>query len=147
MAKAVFPVHTMKAYEGMEVWLHWLSSAVYESEWSTSRPGRFTTRERALVADWIGGRTGPQSQCGHFGEEKKNSASTGNRTTIGRLSGLATIQIRNDLQPCVNSYCGWHSRSLEKQGGWRPDSPSLRKNADLCLYKVSRVLISFCNSV
>jgi hypothetical protein len=39
----------MKAYWGMEVLLHaFLTSAVDVGEWSTSRPGRFTPRERSI---------------------------------------------------------------------------------------------------
>jgi hypothetical protein len=38
----------MKTYCGVEVQLHaFLNSALDGDEWSTSRPGRFTPRERA----------------------------------------------------------------------------------------------------
>jgi hypothetical protein len=30
-------------------------------EWSASRPGRFTPRERAPVTHWIGGWVGPRA--------------------------------------------------------------------------------------
>jgi hypothetical protein len=41
--------HAMKAYWGVEVYsfIHFLSSALDGGEWSASRPGRFTPRERA----------------------------------------------------------------------------------------------------
>jgi hypothetical protein len=52
----------MKAYWGMEVQLHaFLTSALDEGEWSASRPGRFTPRERALGTHWIGGWLGPRA--------------------------------------------------------------------------------------
>jgi hypothetical protein len=48
--------HNMKAYGGVEVYLHaFLTSALDGSEWSASRPGRFTPMERAPGTHWIGG--------------------------------------------------------------------------------------------
>jgi hypothetical protein len=41
--------------------MHSLTSALDGGEWSTSRPGRFTPRERALSTHWIGGWVGPKS--------------------------------------------------------------------------------------
>jgi hypothetical protein len=38
---------------------HSLTSALDEGEWSASRPGRFTPRERAPGTHWIGGWVGP----------------------------------------------------------------------------------------
>jgi hypothetical protein len=46
----------------MEVQLHaFLTSAVDGSEWSASRPGRFTLRERTPDTHWIGGYVGPRA--------------------------------------------------------------------------------------
>jgi hypothetical protein len=46
----------------MEVQLHtFLSSALDGGEWSASRPGRFTPRERALGTHWIGGWLDPRA--------------------------------------------------------------------------------------
>jgi hypothetical protein len=40
----------MKAYGGVDVYIHiFLTSALAGGEWSTSRPGRFTPREKAPV--------------------------------------------------------------------------------------------------
>jgi hypothetical protein len=51
----VFPVHAMKAYGGVEVQLHlFLYLKLYEGEWSTLRPGHFTSRERAPCINGIG---------------------------------------------------------------------------------------------
>jgi hypothetical protein len=53
--------HAMKTYWGVEVQLHaFLAWALDGSEWSTSRPGRFTPRERAPGTHWIGGWVGPR---------------------------------------------------------------------------------------
>jgi hypothetical protein len=41
-------------------------------EWSASRPGRFTPRERAPGSHWIGGWVGPKSRSGRGGEEKNS---------------------------------------------------------------------------
>jgi hypothetical protein len=38
---------------------HSLTSALDGGEWSASRPGRFTSKERALSTRWIGGWVGP----------------------------------------------------------------------------------------
>jgi hypothetical protein len=46
----------MEAYWGVKVELHvFLISALDGGEWSASRSGRFTPRERAPGTDWIGG--------------------------------------------------------------------------------------------
>jgi hypothetical protein len=48
--------HAMKTYWGVEVYFHaFLTSALDGDKWSGSRPGRFTSRERAPGAHWIGG--------------------------------------------------------------------------------------------
>jgi hypothetical protein len=39
--------------------MHSFASALEGGEWSASRPGRFTPRERAPGTHWIGGRVGP----------------------------------------------------------------------------------------
>jgi hypothetical protein len=48
--------HAMKAYWGWRYnYTHSLSSALDGGEWSASRPGRFTPRERAPGTHWIRG--------------------------------------------------------------------------------------------
>jgi hypothetical protein len=53
----------MKAYCVLEEWryssTHSLTSALDGDEWSASRPGRFTPKERAPGTHWIGGWVGP----------------------------------------------------------------------------------------
>jgi hypothetical protein len=45
----------MKAYGGVDVWVHiFLTSALAGGEWSASRPGRFTPGKRASGTNWIG---------------------------------------------------------------------------------------------
>jgi hypothetical protein len=54
--------HAMKAYGGVELYLHvFLTSALDGGEWSASRCGRFTPRERVPGTHWIGGRVGPRA--------------------------------------------------------------------------------------
>jgi hypothetical protein len=52
----------MKTYWGVEVLLHvFLTSGLYGGEWSASRSGRFTPRERAHGTRWTGGWVGPRA--------------------------------------------------------------------------------------
>jgi hypothetical protein len=52
----------MKAYWGVAVYIHpFLTSALYEGEWSASRPDRFTSREVVPGTHWIGGWAGPRA--------------------------------------------------------------------------------------
>jgi hypothetical protein len=61
--------HAMKAYwEWRYSSIHSLIAALHGGEWSASRPGRFTPRERAPGIHWVGGWVGP----GHCGEEKNS---------------------------------------------------------------------------
>jgi hypothetical protein len=54
--------HAMKAYwEWRYSSTYSLTSALDGGEWSTSRPGRFTPRERAPGTHWIGGWVGPRT--------------------------------------------------------------------------------------
>jgi hypothetical protein len=64
--------HAMKAYWGVEVYLHvFLTSVPDGGEWSASRPGRFTPGEKAAGTHWIGGWVGPRAGLDDGGE--KNS--------------------------------------------------------------------------
>jgi hypothetical protein len=54
--------HAMKAYWGRRcIAPHSLTSALDAGEWSASRPGLFTNRERAPGTLWIGGWVGPRA--------------------------------------------------------------------------------------
>jgi hypothetical protein len=54
--------HAMKAYGGVDVYRHaFLTSALDGGEWSASRLGRFTPRERAHGTHWVGGWVGPKT--------------------------------------------------------------------------------------
>jgi hypothetical protein len=53
--------HAIKAYWGNGGIAHSLISALDGGEWSASRPGRFTPRERAPGTLWIGGLVGPRA--------------------------------------------------------------------------------------
>jgi hypothetical protein len=52
----------MKAYGRVDVYIHiFLTSAPVGGEWSSSRPGRFTPRERVSGTHWIGGWVGAKA--------------------------------------------------------------------------------------
>jgi hypothetical protein len=51
--------HAMKTYWRSAVWLHaFLTSALDGGEWSASRQGHFTPREKAPGTPWTGGWVG-----------------------------------------------------------------------------------------
>jgi len=56
-----------------------LTSTVDGDEWSVSRPGRFSPRERVPITDWIGGWMGPRA--GLETVLKRKFPSPGPRTT------------------------------------------------------------------
>jgi hypothetical protein len=52
----------MKANGGGDVYIHiFLTSALVGGEWSASRPGPFTTGEKAPGTHWIGGWVDPRA--------------------------------------------------------------------------------------
>jgi hypothetical protein len=54
--------HAMKAYWRVKYSsTHPLTSALDGGEWSASRPGRFTPKERVPGTHWTGGRVGPRA--------------------------------------------------------------------------------------
>jgi hypothetical protein len=62
----------MKTYGVVHVWIYMsLTLALVGDEWSDSRPGRFTTGEKAPSNHWIGGWVGPRT--GLDDVEKKNA--------------------------------------------------------------------------
>jgi hypothetical protein len=54
-----------------------LTSALDVGEWSASRPGRFTPRERDPDTHWIGRLGGPQSRSVRGGEGKNSESLPG----------------------------------------------------------------------
>jgi ribosome modulation factor len=51
----------MKAYGGVDVQIHVLTSALVGGKWSASRLCRFTPGERAPRSHWIGGWVDPRA--------------------------------------------------------------------------------------
>jgi hypothetical protein len=78
--------YAMKAYWGMEVQLqHSLTSALHGGDWSASRSGRFTPRERAPGTRLRGGWVGPRAVLDAVVKRKIPSFSRGefaNRMTV-----------------------------------------------------------------
>jgi hypothetical protein len=61
----------------MEVYLHtYLTLALDGGDWSASRPGYFTLRERAPGTHWIGGWVGPRAIL-DMGEDKNSQPPPG----------------------------------------------------------------------
>jgi hypothetical protein len=63
---------------------HSLTSALDGGEWSSSRPGHFTPRERAPGTNWIGGWVGPGAVLDVV--KRKIPSPGGNRTLEPRSS-------------------------------------------------------------
>jgi hypothetical protein len=88
--------HAMKAYWRKGCIVHtFLTSALDGGEWSTSRPGRFTPRERAPGTHWIGGWVGPRAVLDAVVERKIPSSL--------RVSNPRT----SIVQPVTQSYTDW----------------------------------------
>jgi hypothetical protein len=78
----------MKGYEEVDVWIHiFLPSALSGGEWSVSRPGRFTPRERAPGTNWIWGWVEPRAG---MDDVEKILDPTGTRTLTPRSSSPYT---------------------------------------------------------
>jgi hypothetical protein len=73
--------YATKPYGGVEVYLHYLTSALDGGEWPASRPCHFILAERATGTHWTGGCVGPPAGL-HSMENRKISCPTGNRTPI-----------------------------------------------------------------
>jgi hypothetical protein len=61
--------------------MDYLTSVLDVGEWSASRPGRFSSRERAAGTDWIGGWVDPGAGLDTVSREKF-PAPAGIRTPI-----------------------------------------------------------------
>jgi hypothetical protein len=79
---------------------HTLTSAVDGGDWSASRPGRFTPRERAPIIHWIGGWVGLRAALGAVVKRKIPSArwESNPRTPI--------------VQPVAQRYTDWAITAL-----------------------------------
>jgi hypothetical protein len=61
----------MKMYGGVDILIHvFLILALVGGEWSASRPGRFTPRERGRSTQWIGGLVGHIASLGDVERRK-----------------------------------------------------------------------------
>jgi hypothetical protein len=60
----------MKEYGGVDVEIHVFLTSALVGEWSDSRPGHFTPRERDTFTRWKGGWVGPITGLDDVIEEK-----------------------------------------------------------------------------
>jgi hypothetical protein len=75
----------MKAYGGVVVKIHiFLTSALVGGEWSASRPGRFTYRERAPGTHWIRGWVAPRGSLDEMEKGKFLTPPTLELRPLGR---------------------------------------------------------------
>jgi hypothetical protein len=70
----------MKAYAGVDIYIHIFLTSALGGEWSASRPGRFD-----LDTHWIGGLVDRRAGMIDV-ESKKNLDPTGTRTSTPRSS-------------------------------------------------------------
>jgi hypothetical protein len=84
----------MKAYGVVEVYIHiFLTSALTGGEWSASRPGRFTPREKAPGTHLIIGCVGLIT-C--LDDMEKRKSSNSDPSTVQRLASRFTVYARVD---------------------------------------------------
>jgi hypothetical protein len=75
--------HPIKTYWGEEVYLHvFLTSALNDGEWSTSRPGRFTPGIKTSRYLLTGGCMGHTAGLGGVARRKKIPTLAGNLTPV-----------------------------------------------------------------
>jgi hypothetical protein len=79
---------------------HSLTSALNGGEWSASRPGRFTSKERAPGTHWIGGWVGPRAVL---------DAVVKRRISSPRRESNPKTPI---VQPVAQSYTDWAITAL-----------------------------------
>jgi hypothetical protein len=112
--------HVMKSYWGSGVWLHaFLTSALGGREWSASRPGRFTPRERAPGTHWIGGWVAPRAVLGAVMRKIPSPCRESNPRTPDRSarSLVTTPTEPSQVISCSNEIFVYHSvkvRSFNK---------------------------------
>jgi hypothetical protein len=106
------PRHEGVLGEWMYSSTHSLTSALDGSEWSASRPGRFTPRERAPCTHWIGDWVGPRAVLDAVVKRKIPSPrrETNPRTPI--------------VQPVAQRYTNWAITALNHNK--RTDNKSLK---------------------
>jgi hypothetical protein len=81
----------MKAYGGVDMKIHmFLTSTLAGNEWSASRPGRFTSEERAPGTHWIGGLVKPKA-CLDDMEKRKFLTLPGLGLSVTELSLLLEL--------------------------------------------------------
>jgi hypothetical protein len=114
---------------------HSLASALDGGEWSASRPGRFTPRERAPGTHWIGGWVGPRAVLDAVVKRKIPSPPPRNRTpkptfnsylpfTCYRPPTVMTTNLRTSERKNENSVGGGMSHTCKAVHS-------------LCMYKYS----------
>jgi hypothetical protein len=89
---------------------HSSTSALDRGEWSASRPGRFTPRESAPGAHWIGGWVGPRAVLDAVVKRKIPS--------LRQVSNPRTPIV----QPVAQRYTDWAITALENGYGKRKSS-------------------------
>jgi hypothetical protein len=91
-----------------------LTLALDGGEWSASRPGRFTPRERAPGIHWIGGWVSPRAILDVVGKRKIPSPcqKSNPRTLIVQPIALCYTNwaiMALTTQLTLNNFCSWHS--------------------------------------
>jgi hypothetical protein len=97
----------------MEEWMYrshiYLASALAGGEWSASRPGRFTPRERAPGTHWIGGSLNPRAGLDAAGKGKilhcreSNPGSPAHSPSLYRLP--ETVARDGKFRPWIFTVC------------------------------------------
>jgi hypothetical protein len=105
--------HAMKTYWGSGgIVPRIFSSARDGGEWSASRPGRFTTRERAPSTHCTGGWVGPRAVLDTV-VKRKILSPAGNRTLEHRSPNIPYIKYETQTEQSNKAYKASHSGSTK----------------------------------
>jgi hypothetical protein len=99
--------HAVKAYGGMEIWFHILTSALNGGGWSASRPCRFTLGERTPGTHWIRGWVDPRAGLDAVAKRKTPSPRRKSNPDHPHRPACSLVAIQTELSPLIQKKDRW----------------------------------------
>jgi hypothetical protein len=114
--------------------IHTFTSALDGGEWSASRPGRFTSRERAPGTHWIGGWVGSRAVVKRKIPSPRRESNprtpivqpVAQRYTDCATTALFWVNMQLNIWSIIHSFGGTYSHQLQGrwvEGRWRKNDP------------------------